>query len=116
MTNKAPAKVLKPSDLTFNPRFEHGEQAQVASVCGPDQGTQLGAGYVRMTNAKIPWTIKYDEMVLVVEGSLTIHVNGEPLTANVGESIWLPNGTELVYESKSALLFYAIHPANWAEA
>ena len=115
MANKAPAQVFKPQDMTFNPRFEYGDQAQVAAVCGVDGSTELGAGYVRMTNARIPWTIKYDEMVLVIEDSFTIHIGDEKLTANAGESIWLPKGTELIYESESALLFYAIHPANWAE-
>jgi ethanolamine utilization protein EutQ len=115
-SHKPAAKVLKPQDMTFIPRFAYGDQAQAAPVCGSDGETQLGAGYVRMTNASIPWTIKYDEMVVVIEGTLTIHANGEALVAGPGESIWLPNGTELVYESESALLFYAIHPANWAEA
>ena len=115
MASKAPAQVFKPQNMTFNPRFEYGDQAQVAPVCGVDGSTELGAGYVRMTNARIPWTIKYDEMVLVIEGSFTIHTGGTELTAKAGESIWLPKGTELVYEAESALLFYAIHPANWAE-
>ena len=114
MVTKAAASVLKPQNMTFNPRFEYGEQAQVAPVCGVDKTTELGAGYVRMSNAHIPWTIKYDEMVLVIEGSITIHVGEEKLTAQAGESIWLPKGTELIYESEKALLFYSIHPANWA--
>ena len=114
MTKTAP-KIVSPGKLSFTPRFEYGEMAEVAVVCGPDDGTELGAGYVRMTGAEIPWTIKYDEVVLVVEGSLTIRTQGGDLTAGPGESIWLPAGTELTYVAENALVFYAIHPANWAD-
>jgi len=31
------------------------------------------------------------------------------------DCIWLPAGTELIYEATSALAYFAIHPANWQE-
>ncbi|MEM1300825.1 MAG: ethanolamine utilization protein EutQ [Pseudomonadota bacterium] len=114
--SKTPPKTYAPGAMSFTPRFAYGDQAQVAVVCGPEDGTQLGAGYVRMQNAEIPWTIKYDEVVLVVEGSLTIRTPAGDQAAGAGETIWLPKGTELTYISESALLFYAIHPANWAQS
>ena len=114
MAKTAP-KAVAPKALSYTPRFEYGEMAEVAVVCGPEDGTQLGAGYVRMTCAEIPWTIKYDEVVLVVEGALTIRTAEGDLNAGPGESIWLPAGTELTYIAESALVFYAIHPANWAD-
>ena len=51
---------------------------------------------------------------VVFEGELTLHANGESLTAGPFDSIWLPKGTSLVYEAKNASIVYAIHPANWA--
>lgn len=113
---KADPRVMRPGEMTFAPRFAYGDQAQVAVACGPGDGTELGCGYVRMSGAEIPWTIKYDEIVLVLEGSITIRTEAGDLTAGAHDSIWLPAGTELTYFSENALLFYAIHPANWAEA
>ncbi len=113
--SKTPPKTVSPKALSFQPRFAFGDQAQVAVVSEPEDGTALGAGYVRMQDAEIPWTIKYDEVVLVVEGALTIRTGGVDHVAGPGEAIWLPEGTELVYLADEALLFYAIHPANWAE-
>ncbi len=113
---KRPPRVINATQQQFVPRFEYGEQAQVSVICGPDDGTALGTGMVRMQDAEIPWTIKYDEVVLVLEGQLTIRTTEGDLTAGPHDSIWLSAGTELTYISKSALLFYAIHPANWAEA
>ncbi|MEM7191191.1 MAG: ethanolamine utilization protein EutQ, partial [Pseudomonadota bacterium] len=60
MSKSAP-RVVKMADLAFTPRFEYGEMAEVSVASGPEDGTALGTGYVRMQNAEIPWTIKYDE-------------------------------------------------------
>ena len=102
-------------DLEFAPRFEYGEMAQVAGVCGAEDGTQLGAGWGRMTNARIPWTIKYDEVLTVFEGVLRLHANGEVHELHARDCIWLPQGTELIYEAEHALVHFAIHPSNWHE-
>lgn len=111
---KSPPRLIEHSSLSFIPRFEYGDQAQVASVCGTDDGTKLGAGFVQMSGAEIPWTIKYDEVIHVLKGSFTIRTGDEELKAKAGDCIWLPAGTELTYVSESALLFYAIQPADWA--
>ena len=115
MTKSAP-KHVSLAGLDFVPRFAHGDQAQVAEVCGTGDGTPLGTGFVRMQNASIPWTVRYDEVVLVLEGQLTIKMDRGDITAGPMECIWLPADTDLVYEAAEALVFYAIHPADWAKA
>lgn len=102
-------------DLDFQPRFAYGDQAQIAEVTGTGDGTTLGTGFARFTNAEIPWTIKYDEVLLVIEGQVTVRTKEGDFTLGPFDSLWLPKGTELAYCSDSALVFYAIHPANWAE-
>jgi len=107
--------VIQFKELTFTPRFEYGDMAGVAVVTGNESDTELGTGFARFTNAKIPWTVQYDEVLVVIEGSIQIRIDGETLTASAKDSVWLPKGTTLTYESESALVFYAIHPSNWAE-
>ncbi|MEM9278824.1 MAG: cupin domain-containing protein [Pseudomonadota bacterium] len=102
-------------DLEFAPRFEYGHMAQAVEVCGTDDLTELGTGFARMTNAEIPWTVKYDEIILVIEGEFSVETGEGTITAGPKDSIWLPKGTKLTYRAESALVFYAIHPANWAE-
>ena len=63
-----------------------------------------------MKNAHIPWKIHYDEVLIVLEGELNLYANGEIRHLLPQDSIWLPAGTELIYEAKYALLSYAIHP------
>ena len=60
------------NELPFRPRFAYGEQAEVAVVTGSEDGTALGSGFARFLRATIPWTVQYDEVLLVLEGEVTV--------------------------------------------
>ena len=96
------------------PRFAYDDQAQVAEVSGSGDGTKLGTGFVRMTDAAIAWTVNDDEIILVLDGEITVETDDGDLTAKPKDCIWLAKGTELVYRAENALVFYAIHPASRA--
>ena len=112
-SDKAPLRLLKYDELAFIPRFEYGDMAEVVELCGPNDGTELGVGFGRLTNAYFPWTIQYDEVLTVIEGNIRIHANGEIKSLDRRDSIWMPKGTEVIFEAESALVLFAIHPANW---
>ncbi len=114
--DRKPPRAISFPSLEFHPRFEHGDVAKVAMVTGSKGEGELGTGFVRMQNAIIPWTVQYDEVLLVVEGEITIETDQGDLVAGPKDCIWLSKGTKLVYKAEDALLFYAIHPWNWAEA
>ena len=115
MTDTAPARVIPFEDLSFVPRFDYGHMAKVTEVVGAGDGSILGTGFGRFTDAEIPWTVKYDEVLLVLEGEVTVRTAEGDLIAGPQDCIWLPNGTELTYIAKSALVFYAMQPTIWAE-
>lgn len=116
MTAKIPACVVPFSKAEFAPRFAYGDMAGVSVVTGnAGDGTRLGSGFVRLRRAEIPWTLRYDEVLFVLEGQVTIRTEGGDLIAGPRDCVWLPNGTELTYLAEDALVFYAIEPANWAE-
>lgn len=110
----AAPRLLRHADLRFLPRFAHGETAEIAEVTGTALGTRLGTGFARFRGASIPWTTRYDEVILVLEGALSVTCGGVRFEAGPGDTVWLPAGTALVYESAAALVFYAIWPADWA--
>jgi ethanolamine utilization protein EutQ len=114
--NKSPPRVHRFADLHLQPRFEYGDQAAAIQVCGAEDMSELASGYGRLNNVRFPWTIKYDEILIVLERALTVHANDTSFTVGRFDSIWLPKGTDLEYEAENALIAYAIHPANWAEA
>jgi len=115
MSEKSPARVVSLDAAKFTPRFQYGHMAEGAPVSGPEDGTKLGSGYVRLIQAEIPWTIKYDEVVLVLEGELIVRTADGTLKAGPQDCLWLPNGTELTYVAENALVFFAIEPADWAQ-
>lgn len=108
-------QLIRFADRAFQPRFEFGSEAQIAEVSGTHLDTPLGTGFVRFKNADIPWTVRYDEILLVLEGEVAIQTPARTLKAGPNDCIWLPKDTALRYRSDAALAFYAIHPANWAE-
>ena len=202
--DKSPVRIVGFDDIEFAPRFEYGEMAEVAGVCGFDDGSELvveqlridgyrasqigqskaqsagngmsfsrtatrhwpiwgapfgparkqpsallcslelataspavarlaadcfltgcihqslvvrprGVGWGRLRNARIPWTIRYDEVLTVFEGELRVHTGSEVHELQPRDCIWLPAGTELVYEAELALVHFAIHPSDWHE-
>ena len=59
MTNhKAAPRLHCFDEIAFAPRFEYGDMADVAGICGAEDGTELGVGWGRMHAARIPWTIR----------------------------------------------------------
>ena len=115
MSTKTPARMISFAQLNFVPRAQGGDQAQLASICGTEEGSELGCGVVRLKGANLDWTVKYDEVLFVLEGSITVTTLQGVFTAGPHDSIWLPKDTPLTYEADNALVFYALHPANWAD-
>ena len=54
MNMKSDVRMCEFDQLHFSPRFEYGEMAEVTEVCGEGDGTDLGVGWGRFSNAKIP--------------------------------------------------------------
>jgi ethanolamine utilization protein EutQ len=114
-SDRTPVRLRRFDELEFVPRFEYGDMAESVELCGLTDGTRLGTGFARMKNAHIPWTIQYDEVLILLEGELHVHTRAKIHKLSVHDSLWLPAGTELVYEADSALVAYAIYPSNWHE-
>ena len=112
---KAAPRLVRFEDLDFQPRFEQGEMAQLAEISGSKDGTTLGVGFARMTGARIDWTVQYDEVLIVLSGRLKVHVGASVHDLGPHDSLWLPAGTALTYDSEGAMIAYAIHPADWSE-
>ena len=114
-SDKIPVRLRRYKEFDFVPRFECGEMAESAELSALTDGTRPGTGFVRLKNARIPWTIQYDEVSILLEGELLVHINDECHHLYWRESLSLPAGTRLIYELVSTLLAYAIYPSNWHE-
>lgn len=110
---KGPSRVVKFSDLEFTPRFAFPQMCEVVEVAGIEDRSELSGGFARFKNAEIPWQVRYDEIILVLEGEFSVETPNGRMTAGPLDTIWLPNGTPVTYISENALVFYSLQPASW---
>jgi len=109
------ARVIKHSELDFLHRGGPPGSAEVARAIGPDLSNSMAAGFARFDGCQISWTLLYDEVVVVMEGTFRVRTPDGVLEGEKGDVLWLPDGTELQYEGDEALIFYAVYPGDWKE-
>ena len=64
-----------------------------------------------------PWALDYDEVDLVLEGVLQIHIDGRVLEGRAGDVFYLPKGSKVLFGTPSRTrVFYVTYPADWAAA
>lgn len=112
-TGKSPARVNRFAELSFEPRFAYPEMAEVVELVGMADQSELAGGFARFTQADIPWRVRYDELILVISGSLIVETPEGSQEAGPMDSIWLPADTPVRYISEDALVFYSLQPASW---
>ncbi len=80
------------------------------------ESPRLGCGIMEMTDTTFDWTLQYDEIDYVIDGTLSIHCNGTTTTARAGEVILIPKGSSIQFSVNGFSRFlYVTYPANWSE-
>ncbi|OFI06654.1 ethanolamine utilization protein EutQ [Clostridium acetireducens DSM 10703] len=78
--------------------------------------SKISAGFLIIENSKFDWELTYEEIDYVIEGTLTIEINGKTYIAHAGDVLFVPSGSKVVWGSPDkARVFYATYPANWAD-
>ncbi|MHB1682971.1 MAG: cupin domain-containing protein [Bacilli bacterium] len=98
--------------------FRWEDFADGGRICRPvntDVSDTLGGGLVELRASRIPWTVRYDELLYVIDGHLSLEANDRSFEAHSGDLIWLPEGTAIVYGTPSWTRFlWVLYPADWA--
>lgn len=80
-----------------------------------EESPRLGCGVMEMTKTTFDWHLNYDEIDYVIEGSLSIVINGATVTAGPGELILIPKGSSIKFSVPNyARFIYVTYPADWA--
>ncbi len=109
------AKIFKHSELTLKPAVTPTGTSSIARVINGEISRHMGGGIEYLENTTIDWTVTYDEVLFIHEGTLTIELDGVRHECTPGDIVWLPNGTHLKYIAKErAGYFYALYPFDWA--
>ncbi|MCM3765640.1 cupin domain-containing protein [Neobacillus niacini] len=78
--------------------------------------SQMSAGFLTIEQSKFEWELTYEEIDYVIEGTLTVTINGKTYTALPGDVLYVPKGSKVVWGSPDkAKIFYTTYPANWAD-
>ncbi|ODA67119.1 Ethanolamine utilization protein EutQ [Methyloligella halotolerans] len=113
-------KVLRyePADAMFE--RSPGQDADIfaANLVDQRQGGPITIGYGRYGPDQVLKTdIVVDDVMVVLEGRVSVESDGETLTAGPGEIIYMPKGTTVIIRSHEdgALTSYVTYP-HWSEA
>lgn len=80
-----------------------------------EESPRLGCGIMEMKETTFDWTLNYDEVDYVIEGTLDIIINGNTVSASAGELILIPKGSSIQFSVKDyARFIYVTYPADWA--
>lgn len=78
--------------------------------------SQMSAGFLTIEKSSFEWELCYEEIDIILEGSLAITVDGETYHAHQGDVIFVPKGTKVTWSSADYVkFFYVTYPANWAD-
>lgn len=78
--------------------------------------SKMSAGFLTIENSRFEWELTYEEIDYVIEGTLTIEIDGKTFTAYPGDVVFVPSGSKVVWGSPDkARVFYSTYPANWAD-
>lgn len=111
-----PVLVLHEADTAYEELEGTGlELARVLTAAGT---TGLGGGYAKWaTDGELAdWTLPYDEVFFVLEGSLTVRSKDTTVRAGPGEIVLIPKGSTVTYQGVAGTkAFFVLHPRDWAE-
>ena len=75
----------------------------------------MGAGMATFDGCSIEWTVLYDELIVVLEGTFRLVVGKETHFCVPGDVVWIPENTPIHYEGDKATVFWALYPADWRQ-
>ena len=115
-TKASPGVVqYRKSDLKFSAYGGPPGKATIARLVGPDISKSMGAGIATFDGCSIEWTVLYDELIVVLEGTFRLVVGDRTYSCTPGDVVWIPENTPLKYEGDKAMVFYALHPVDWRQ-
>lgn len=78
------------------------------------ESPNLGFGIMEMEKTTFDWTLNYDEIDVVLEGSLNVLEGDFKKTAQKNEAIYIPKGSSIKFSAPEyAKFLYITYPADW---
>ncbi|MBE6035827.1 cupin domain-containing protein [Aminipila sp.] len=79
-------------------------------IINKDDGCSMNAGFITIENCQFDWECACEELYHIIEGTLTVTVDGKVYTAQPGDSVFFPNGAKVAFGSPNKMkAFYATY-------
>ena len=70
----------------------------------------MNAGFITIEACNFEWECACEELYHIVEGTLTVTVDGKVYTSNPGDSVFFPKGAKVIFGSPNKMkAFYATY-------
>lgn len=93
-----------------------GDKVLLTDVFSLEESPRLGCGIMEMDKTTFDWTLTYDEVDYIIDGTLVIIIDGRKIIGNKGDIILIPKNTKIQFSAPEfARFMYVVYPANWAE-
>lgn len=111
-------RVLSPTDASFERSPGQDGEVFTANLVDERHGGPITIGYGRYgPRQRLRETMAVDDVMIVLEGQLTITANGNDRTASSGDIVYMPKGeaVEIRAHEEGALTAYVTWP-HWKSA
>lgn len=115
-----PSGIMSVKTSTVKPeKFDtgkDGDKVYLKDVMSVEESPRLGCGIMEMEESAFDWTLKYDEVDYVIDGTLEIIIDGRKVVGNKGDIIFIPKNSTIQFSvPEFARFMYVVYPANWAD-
>ncbi len=91
-----------------------GDKVLLTDIVTLEESPRLGCGVMEMETTSFDWTLKYDEVDYIIDGTLEIVIDGRTIVGNKGDIIFIPKDTAIAFSvPKYARFMYVTYPADW---
>lgn len=93
---------------------KEGDKVYLKDVLTLEESPRLGCGVMEMEESSFDWTLKYDEVDYIIDGTLEIIIGDRKIVGNQGDIIFIPRNTSIKFSCpKHSRFIYVVYPANW---
>ena len=104
-------------EISENDRLDTGnpkDKVYTKDLTTAKESKRLGMGVMEMEKTTFDWTLNYDEVDIVLEGSLSVISDGITKTAQKNEMIFIPKGSSIKFSAPDyAKFIYVTYPQDW---
>jgi ethanolamine utilization protein EutQ len=95
---------------------KEGDKVLLKDVVTLKESPRLGCGLMEMKETRFDWTLKYDEIDYIIDGTLEVNIDGRKVVASKGEMLFIPKNSTIEFSvPEYAKFMYVTYPANWAD-